>query len=63
MIKGWDEGLVGMKVGGERLLEVPPALGYGKKNTADIPGNSTLFFGMFAHSFLSAHREMRVMER
>lgn len=45
MIKGWDEGLVGMKVGGERTLEVPPQLGYGKRKSGDIPANSTLFFG------------------
>ena len=45
VIKGWDEGLVGMKVGGERTLEVPPQLGYGKKSMSDIPANSTLFFG------------------
>jgi len=44
VIKGWDEGLVGMKVGGERMLEVPPQLGYGKRKTSDIPANSTLFF-------------------
>ncbi|KAF9507091.1 hypothetical protein BS47DRAFT_1385306 [Hydnum rufescens UP504] len=44
VIKGWDEGLVGMQVGGERRLEVPPHMGYGKRNSKDIPANSTLFF-------------------
>jgi len=44
VIKGWDEGLVGMKVGGERTLEVPPNMGYGKRSSSDIPANSTLFF-------------------
>jgi len=44
VIKGWDEGVVGMKVGGERLLIVPPSLGYGNRKMADIPANSTLRF-------------------
>ncbi|KAK7053399.1 peptidylprolyl isomerase fpr3 [Paramarasmius palmivorus] len=44
VIKGWDEGLVGIQVGGERVLTVPPAMGYGKRGTEDIPGNSTLTF-------------------
>ena len=45
VIKGWDEGLVGMKVGGERMLEIPPQMGYGKRKMSDIPANSTLHFG------------------
>ncbi|KAJ7446178.1 hypothetical protein B0H11DRAFT_2085426 [Mycena galericulata] len=44
VIKGWDEGIVGMQVGGERLLTIPPAMGYGKRGTDGIPGNSTLIF-------------------
>ncbi|VDC01630.1 unnamed protein product [Peniophora sp. CBMAI 1063] len=45
VIKGWDEGIKGMAVGGERLLVVPAALGYGKKGMKpDIPGNATLTF-------------------
>jgi peptidylprolyl isomerase len=45
VVKGWDEGLVGVKVGSRVLLEIPPALGYGKKgNGEQIPGNSTLYF-------------------
>ncbi|KAI0278477.1 hypothetical protein BGY98DRAFT_973732 [Russula aff. rugulosa BPL654] len=44
VIKGWDEGIVGMKVGGERLLIVPPSLGYGKRKTSGIPPSSTLRF-------------------
>jgi FK506-binding nuclear protein len=42
---GWDEGIVGMQVGGERKLTIPPAMAYGNKNMGDIPKNSTLIFG------------------
>lgn len=44
LIKGWDEGLVGMKEGGVRKLTVPPHLGYGKRGVRKIPPNSTLYF-------------------
>jgi FKBP-type peptidyl-prolyl cis-trans isomerase len=44
VISGWEQGLQGMKVGGKRVIVVPPQLGYGDKDYSIIPANSTLVF-------------------
>lgn len=44
VIKGWDEGLKNMKVGGKRVIKVPSKLGYGSKGNGPIPANSDLEF-------------------
>ena len=55
MIKGWDVGVLGMKVGGKRKLTVPAAMAYGKEGSPpDIPPHSTLVFEVDIRQYLAA---------
>ena len=44
VIQGWDQGLIGMKIGGKRKLTIPPELGDGSRDSGPRPGNSKLIF-------------------
>ena len=44
VIQGWEQGLLGMKAGGRRLIAIPPELGYGQRSMGKIPPNATLIF-------------------
>ncbi len=44
VIAGWDEGLLGMKIGEKKTLTIPPEKGYGSRAVSSIPANSTLIF-------------------
>ena len=46
VIQGWEQGLIGMKVGGQRILVIPPEMGYGNQSVGPIPANSVLVFSI-----------------
>jgi peptidylprolyl isomerase len=54
VIPGWDQGMIGQKAGGRRLLVVPPALGYGSTGQQGIKPNETLVFVVDVHSVTPA---------
>jgi FKBP-type peptidyl-prolyl cis-trans isomerase FkpA len=59
VIQGWERGIVGMRVGGERVLIVPPVLGYGEQGSGIIPPHAYLLFDIEVLDMQSANATSR----